>query len=290
MQLDFFNHSHSVSLRNDVILALQRCDAPAAQLALATLGQHSPGDDCLLALQQLIVVLAERTQAAFQTHAALRTERLVLQNTTTPAALQSFGPAEAAPWLRQRWQELATRAAALPFRAEHLEDHAAPLWLQARQWQAGADAVTQIESWRRIPAPLSWMLQARLKLHGLQANWGLLAELAWLAPRRLETVIQLTAEPILQTLVRKFEENYEGAGTADDLAWLPAWVLTERPALAPALTQAQASQYTPPEQAMRVMLELLGLERQGRQRDLIEQRKTLRELNAALYRTYMSTR
>lgn len=290
MQLDFFNDSHSVNLRNDVILALQRCDVSAAQLAWETLGQHYPGDDCLLALQQLIVALAERSQAAFQNHAALCTERLALQNTTTPAALQSFGHTEAAPWLRQRWRELATRAAALPFRAEHQEDHAAPLWLQARQWQAGADAVAQIESWRRIPVPLSWMLQARLQLQGLQANWGLLAELAWLAPRRLEIVVQQTDEPILQTLVRKFEESYEGAGTADDLAWLPAWVLTERPALAAALRQAQTGQHSAPEQAMRVMLELLGLERQGRQRDLIEQRKTLRGLSTALYSAYISTR
>ena len=41
---------------------------------------------------------------------------------------------------------------------------------------------------------------------------------------------------------------------------------------------------------MRVMLELLGLERQGRQRDLIELRKTLRGLNGALYAAYMATR
>ncbi len=290
MQLDFFNDSHSVSLRNDVILALQRCDVSAAQQARATLGQHHPGDDCLPTLQQLIVALTGRSQAAFQNHAALGTERLALQEATTPAALQNFGHTDGACWLRQRWQELAVRASALPFRAEHPDDHAAPLWLQAGQWQTGADAVAQIESWRRIPAPLSWMLQARLQLQGLQANWGLLAELAWLTPRRLANVVQQTAEPILQTLVRKFEENYEGAGTDDDLAWLPAWVLTERPALAAALTQAQAGQHSAPEQAMRVMLELLGLERQGRQRDLIEQRKTLRGLNAALYSAYMSTR
>ena len=290
MQLDFFNDSHNVSLRNDVILALQRGDVSAAQHAWETLDKHHPQDDCLVGLLLLIVALAERTPAPFQSHAALRTKRLALIDKTTPAALHSLGHATAVPWLQQRWQELAERAAALPFRAGHDEDHAAPLWLQARQWQAAADAVARIESWRRIPAPLSWMLQARLQLQGLLPNWGLLAELAWLAPRRLETVVQHTGEPILQALVRKFEENFEGAGDADDLAWLPAWVLTERPALAPALTQAQASQHTPPEQAMRVMLELLDLERQGRQREVIDQRKTLRGLNGALYAAYMATR
>ena len=34
-------------------------------------------------------------------------------------------------------------------------DHAAPLWLRAGDWQAAADAVGRIESWRRMPAPRS---------------------------------------------------------------------------------------------------------------------------------------
>jgi len=41
---------------------------------------------------------------------------------------------------------------------------------------------------------------------------------------------------------------------------------------------------------MRVLLELLGLERQGRQRDVIERRKTLRGLHAGLYAAYMASR
>lgn len=290
MQLDFFNDSHSVTLRNDVILALQRCDVPAAEQAWETLAKHHPDDDCLADLLRLTVALSERTPAPFQAHADLRSARLALQDHTTPAALHSLGATEATLWLRQRWQELAERAAPLPYRAEHLDEHAAPLCLAARQWQAAMDAVSKIESWRRIPAPLSWMLQARLQLQGLQANWGLLAELAWLAPRRLEAVVQQTSEPILHTLVRKFEAHFEGAGESHDLAWFPAWVLTERPALAPALTQAQASQHTRPEQAMRVMVELLGLEHQGRQREVIERRKTLRGLHGSLYAAYMATR
>jgi hypothetical protein len=290
MQLDFFNDSQSVTLRNDVILALQRCDVPAAEQAWDTLAKHHPDDDCLADLLLLTGVLAQRTPVLLQTHADLRSQRLALQNNTTPAARHSLGATEAAPWLRQRWQELAERAASLPFRAEHVDDHAAPLWLAACQWQAAIDVVSKIESWRRIPAPLSWMLRARLQLQGLQANWGLLAELAWLAPRRLDTVVQQTTEPLLNTLVRKFEAHFEGAGDAEDLAWFPAWVLTERPALAPVLAQALASQHTKPEQAMRAMVELLGLEHQGRQREVIAHRKTLRGLHASVYAAYMATR
>ena len=56
------------------------------------------------------------------------------------------------------------------------------------------------------------------------------------------------------------------------------------------LTQAQASQHRPPEQAMRGLLVMLGLERQGRQRELIEHRKALRVLSGALYGLYMARR
>lgn len=290
MQFDFFTGNHSAILRNDVILALEQCDVPAAQKAWETLTRHDPHDDGAAPLLLLIVSLAERTSTPFQLHAELRAARLELQCKISPAAMAGMGDREATAWLHQRWQELAKRAASLAFCAGQADDHAAPLWLQGRQWQAAADAVASIESWRRIPVPLSWMLLARLQLQGLQTNWGLLAELAWMAPRRLEAVLQQTTDPILQALAGKFEESFEGVGDADDLAWFPAWVLTERAALAPALTQALASQYTQAEQAMRTMIELLGLERQGRQREVIEHRKTLRNLHGGLYAAYMATR
>jgi len=290
MQFDFFNDNQSVALRNDVILALEKFDAPAAQQAWKALTGHDPHDAAAVPLLLVIVSLHESTTTPFQSHADLHAACHEMQNKISPAALAGMGTAAANVWLNARWQALATRAAALAYRTEHPNEHAAPLWLQTQQWQAAADAVALIESWRRIPAPLSWMLHARLQLQGLQANWGLLAELAWLAPQRLERVVQQTAEPILQALVRQFEARFEEAGDADDLAWFPAWVLTERPALAPALTQAQASRHTQPEQAMRIMIELLGLERQGRQREVLAHRKTLRELNGALYAAYMATR
>jgi hypothetical protein len=290
MQFDFFNDNQSVALRNDVILALEKHDASTAQQAWETLTRHDPHDATAVPLLLLIVHVVESTPTPFQSHADLRTACLALQNEITPAALIGMGTAAANVWLNTRWLALAARAKALPYQSRHPGEHAAPLWLQTREWQTAADAVAQIASWQRIPAPLSWMLHARLQLQGLQANWGLLAELAWLAPQRLERVVQQTAEPILQTLVRAFEERFEGAGDADDLVWFPAWVLTERPALAPALTQAQASQHTKAEQAMRLMIALLGLERQGRQREVLEHRKALRGLNSALYAAYMATR
>jgi hypothetical protein len=238
----------------------------------------------------LVTALAERTSVPLASHETLARERHALHQTLAPAAQSTMGAVDAAAWLRVRWQELAQRAARLPYQPERPEDHAAPLWLCAADWQAAADAVVGIASWRRIPAPLAWMLQARLHLLGLQASWPLLAELAWLAPERLDAVAKAVADPMLQALRLKFEQGFDGDGDLGDLAWFPAWVLIEKPALAPALTQAQASQHRPPEQAMRLLLVLLGLERQGRQNELIEHRKALRGLHASLYASYLAKR
>lgn len=290
MQFDFFNDNQDVCLRNDVILALEQCDVATALLAWQALKTQFPQDDCLGSLQVLIDALEQRSPAPFAEHTALQQARQRLQDQIEPAAQRNLGKSAAALWLRARWQELAERAAALPYHPDHKEDHAASLWLRAGNWQAAADAVARIESWRRIPAPLAWMLQARLALQGLQPNWGLLAELAWLSPARLEAVITQRPDPLLQPLLTRFGQGFEGAGDVTDLAWFPAWVLTERPSLAPRLAQAQAGQHSAPEQAMRLMLELLGLEHQGRHHDVIERRKTLRGLHASLYAAYMTTR
>jgi hypothetical protein len=289
-QFDFFTENHGVSLRNDVILAIEQADVPLARSALQILCKNYPQDDCLGELQLLIDSVQARTSALFGCHEALRSARLALQTQMTPAAQRALGERSAASWLRIRWGELAERAALLAFRPDQVQDHAAPLWLLAQQWQTAADAVAKIESWRRIPAPLAWMLQARLALQGLQTNWGLLAELAWLKPALLAEVIKLSPDLILQSMVNRFEQNFEGVGDDRDLAWFPAWVLIERPHLASALTLAQASGYSESEQAMRVLIELLGLERQGRQRDLVERRQTLRNLNSVLYAAYMEKR
>lgn len=295
MQADFFSADHSVAYRNDVILALEQDDASAAQLAWNALDQHCPADDCLPALRVLIEALGAQSHAVFQDHAALNLARQALQNDISPAARRGMGVA-ATTWLCKRWKQLALRAAALAYRADHCEDHAAPLWLCAGEWQAAAEAAASIASWRRIPAPLSWMLHAQLRLHGVQPYWGLLAELAWLSPSRLRRVVQDSADPILLSWVQKFEQKFEVCGEVgadgglSDLAWFPAWLLTERSDWAAHLTRAQASQNTPPEQAMCALLELLGLEHQGRHHDVIARRKSLRDLNLPLYAAYMASR
>lgn len=141
-------------------------------------------------------------------------------------------------------------------------------------------------SWRRMPVPLAWMAQARYRLQGLDSTWPLLAELAWLAPARLVGITQALQDPLLQ----RFEQDVDLASSQHPLAWLPAWLLIDQPALLERLRDARTGQDSLPERTFRSLVELLGLERQGRQAELINHRKRLRDAQPALFEAYLRRR
>ena len=143
----------------------------------------------------------------------MRDARQTLQETVRVAAQRTFGEPAAAVWIAASWQDLARRAGSLPFDARYPLDHAAALWLRAGAWDNAAQAVASIESWRRIPVPLAWMAEARLKLLGLRATWPLLAELGWLSPALLGEVAQRSEDPLLTQLMRSFEANFDPTST-----------------------------------------------------------------------------
>lgn len=289
MQLDIFSDSRDVMLRNEVLHALERHDAAAAGSAWQALHDEFPHDDALAALAVLIGALDAHGSAAFESHDALREARQRLRAEVVPAAQRLFG-ADAAAWLAPLWRDAARRAARLPFRAACSDDHAALLWLLGGDWPAAAGAVAGIESWRRIPAPLGWMAEARHRIDGLDAVWPLLAELAWLAPARFGELAARLADASLDKLLRRFDASFEGDGGSADLAWWPAWALTEKAGLARLMGAAEPCRDEAPEQAARLLVMLLGLERQGRHHELIERRKSLRDLHPGLWRAYMKTR
>lgn len=288
MQLDIFENSHDVMLRNDVVQALEQRNAAGARDACERLAQEYPADESLKALRALVAALGSNRDP-IGTHLALEQARQAVEQ-LQPMAQRIFGPEGGLRWLAPLWEETALRAAALPFRADHAQDHAASLWLRARNWKAAAQAVATIESWRRIPAPLAWMTEARLQMLGLQATWPLIVELGCLSPARLNDLLHRSEDPLLSLLARRFQANFEGTGDADDAAWFAAWVLTERPDVAKHMAAAQPGQHSAAERAFRVLIELLGLEHQGRQRDIVERRKVLRDLHPSLYMAYLKTR
>ncbi|TFE36442.1 hypothetical protein E2553_42570 [Paraburkholderia dipogonis] len=290
MQLDIFNDSRDVMLRNDVMSALQQYDAAGARRALQALANEFPDDDALVYFGPIVNALEGRSTAPFGRHEAALQACQALSHEVQPAVARAFPGQSGATWLAPLWAELAGRAAALPFRADHADAHAAPLFLLAGRWAEASEAISCIASWRRIPAPLCWMTEARYRLDGLDAAWPLLVELAWLSPSRFDQLLSRLDDACVNRLRRAFDTSFDGAGDIDDLAWFPAWVLTDKTGLARLFRLAEPSRQNGPERAAKVMLGLLSLERQGRHHELLETRRELQALNGALYAAYMKTR
>ncbi len=287
MQLDIFDHSRDVILRNAATDALRTRDAAASTLAIAKLASEYPNDRLLPALDTLNQRLMLPVAASLDRESA----RGILRQTedAMAAARRVFGN-KAEAWLSPLWREIAAAIADLPFDPTDESLHGAPLLLRAGQWAQASAQVERIPAWRRQPAPLSWKVEAECRIAGLDATWQLLAELAWLAPRRAAALSPRLADPELTPLLRRFDADFEGEGTEADFAWFPAWALIPAPHLATAMRLAHRGADTPPERGAWQLLGLLSLERQGRQTDLIEGRRKLRALHPHLFDLYMRTR
>lgn len=288
MQLDIFEHSRDVVLRNAVIDALRERDAGACERSLAALAAEYGSDPLLPAFR----LLCEKLHSPIPRPLARDAAAALLRETegaVATAANAAFGTA-AKLWLAPLWSDLAAAIAGYPFESAEEALHAAPLLLRAERW---ADAVVQIEgiaSWRRQPAPLAWMIEARSRLAGFDAIWPLLAELAWMAPQRAQALVPLLGLPELDRLVRGFDAEFEAEDTADDFAWFPAWALIADGTLRQGLRLAQDGANTRPERCARLVAGVLALERQGRHAELVASRRKLRETHPLLFVRYMQGR
>ena len=288
MQLDIFNDSHDIMLQNDVIAALKQRDTQSGRQALATLATEYPAHALLTPMAKLLDTLT-MPNTPFADHDAAAGVVHEMETVVTPAAHAVFGANAAATWLAPIWHLLAEREACLPFQATQPKTHAAWPYLQGGEGAAAEAAVKSIASWRRIPATLSWMAQARCKQHGLLPAWPLLLELAWIDAAAFDDLAHRLDEPSLPKLLREFDYAMDSDGTPDR-AWFPAWLLTALPELATVFRDTQPGGNKPPERAARLVAELLALEKQGRHTDLVAQRKRLRDAHEGLYRLYMASR
>ena len=289
-QLDIFADSRDRVLLNTVADALMQGGGEPAHAALAALRGEFPDDRHLGPATLLIDALDVEALAGdspVADAAAALAARSTIDTLLHDAARTVLGREAAPHWLTIRWLAVARRARALPFDPACTEAHAAALWLQGRAWAEAAEAVRGIESWRRKPQPLAWMAQATWQLSGPDSAWPLLAELAWLAPQRLQPLLALLPDPRLHKLLRKFEGAFD---TAPDWAWWPAWLLVEQPLLADPLGHAQTAAEAAPERGFKLVLSLLRLERQGQHAAIVAQRQRLQALHPALFAIYMNTR
>ena len=288
MQLDIFEHSRDVVLRNAAIDALRQRDAGACERSLAALAAEYGSDPLLPAVRLLCEKLNSPIPRPIARDAAIALLRET-EGAVATAANNVFGKA-AQEWLAPLWSDLAAAIAGYPFDSGQETLHAAPLLLLAERWSDAVALIESIASWRRQPAPLAWMIEARSRIAGFDVIWPLLAELAWMAPPRAQALAPRLSLPGLDRLVRGFDAEFEADGTPDDFAWFPAWALIADGSLREGLRLAQDGANTRSEVCARIVLGLLSLERQGRHAEIVESRRKLREAHSALFARYMRDR
>ena len=288
MQLDLFTHGRDIMLQNDVIAALRVRDAAAVRQAFAAFAAEFPHHEMLAPLTTLLNTVDTPAQR-FADHDGAAAARHTVTTAVAPAAHTVFGNKDAAAWLAPLWLSLANAAAGLPFNAAKPDTHAACLLLQSGDWAAAEAAIAGIASWRRMPATLAWMAEARFYQGGLERAWPLLLELAWIDASTFSRVARQLQAPALHKLLKDFVLAFEEDDDPDP-AWFPAWLLIATPAMASVMRETQTCNNHAPEQTARLIMALLILEKQGRHADLVAQRKRLRHLHAALYAIYMASR
>jgi hypothetical protein len=287
MQLDLFEHSRDVTMRNEAIEAARAYSSGTLSAAIKMLASECPGDPVLPVLEKLLQRLSIALAPGLARAAALGILRLTEQS--VPAAQRVFGNAAEA-WLAPLWAELAGAIANLAFDPSCQTLHSAPLLLRAGRWTEASTSVATIASWRRQPAPLAWKIEAVFRISGLSAAWPLLSELSWMDPAIAATLVATLQSPDLNGLVRRFDAEFEGDGEPGDFAWFPAWALIAEPRWAAATRLAQHGANTQAERCAWQLLNLLALERQGRHAELIEGRRKLRDSNQGLFEFYMRSR
>jgi|APHig6443717497_1056834.scaffolds.fasta_scaffold39347_2 hypothetical protein len=285
-QLDLFEDSRNVLLNNAVLKAFAAYDTDAATLAVAALHKEFPQHHDLPSHHQLIEQLSNFRRELQPNGLATRHQQLT--QTLLPLARQLFGSAQAKVWARPLWAGLAQTAAALDYDNAHPEIHAAALWLAADAPGNARSAIEKIPSWRRIPAPLAWMSEIEIRHGAPETWWPLLAELAWLEPERLESLLVTTPVAVNRQKAR-FLAEFENNGEHHDLAWFPAWLLIHHSELRDLLRPAQSAQ-SEPAQAFHLLLDLLHLEKTGQQATQISQRAKLRALAPDLFADFMRSR
>jgi len=288
MQLDIFEHSRNVVLRNAAIDALRARDTVGCAQAVAALAAEYGADPLLPAFGLLCEKLDSPIPKPIPREAAIAILH-EMDDAVASAAHAVFGKAVQA-WLSPLCAELAGSIADYPFDSGYESLHAAPLLLRAGRWLDAAACIERIASWRRQPAPLAWMIKARCRIAGFDSIWPLLSELAWMAPRRAQVLASQLDLPALDQLLRDFDAEFEGDGTPDDFAWFPAWALIADSRLGEGLRLAQAGANSRSEYCARIVLGLLLFERQGRHADLVDGRRKLREVHPALFARYMQGR
>jgi len=290
MQLDIFEHSRDVMLRNAVVEALEQRNVDGSARAIGALAREYADDRLCAPASLLLEQLRSPITGTLSTDTAIGILQKIEGDVADAARTVFMRDAQA--WMMPIWIDLAQAIGHFPFDPHRESLHAAPLLLRIGEWRKAAACVEKIPSWFRQSIPLAWMVEARCRMAGLTETWPLIAELAWMSPPRAQAIVLRLAltQFDLNTRIRRFDTEFEGEDTPDDFAWFPAWALIADPRLSEPLRLARSGTDTPPERTTHLVLSLLHFERQGRHAELVAGRKKLREAHASLFAFYMQSR
>ena len=155
-----FEDSRNVILRNDVIAALSQRDAVACEGAIAVLAAEYADDLRLPAFRLLCETLRSGLPVPLGREAAGAIVQNYDDGAVAVAAREVFGQ-DAQDWLSPLWEKFAKAIAGYPFDPGCGTLHAAPALLRGGHWDAAMACIEGIVSWRRQPAPLAWMIEAK---------------------------------------------------------------------------------------------------------------------------------
>lgn len=302
MQLDIFEHSRPVTLSNAVIAAFAKHDLIAAEAAIIVLSDEFPDEELLSVYDLLFDQLKDFSlgidskQVAVPVAQQLAACRQQLVELILPIAGKLLDQSRLHAWARPLWRQLALAATPLAFSMLDNDCHAALFWQAAGDIAEARTAIERIPGWRNIAEPLAWMCEIELKHGTPEIYWPLLAELAWLAPNRLENLLE-QAPTAVDAWYQRFSSNFENhsddpdlaCDLACDLAWFPAWLLIMAPALGELLRPCQFAT-TRPAEACEQLRNLIQLEKTGPQAKLMTTRAKLRTLSPELFALYLRRR
>ncbi len=287
IQLDIFDDSVETMLLNDVVSTLSRLSFHEAERAITELSAKYPGNTEIFSAQTLMMLCG--FPGVISSHEALNKAVAYVEEQFMPAADRLFGGA-AKQWLRRHvWHELALIVSDLPYSNTCPTAHSAAVWIRAEEWENAIQSTQSISGWRKLPAPLQWMVIAKIRTGALSEAWPFLMELAWMAPVTFAEAVRTVHEPVLLRLMDDFEASFEDSDDSQ-LSWFPALAITASPAVLERVREAEPAKVTTATRAFDCVRNLLILERQGRQSEITKERALLRSLNSALFVRYMRTR
>ncbi|MDR3221438.1 MAG: hypothetical protein LBU46_05435 [Candidatus Accumulibacter sp.] len=287
MQLDLFRDSRDTQLRNEAVDALRRRDGNALRQAIDGLRAEYPNDYSLADFDLIAADLSEDVHAASPARIAAWLTHIDAQ--LWPALRRLFGEDSALRWLEPLFKGLAACAATRTFQREHALTHAGALFLRGNDLAAARAAVGGIPSWRRIPEPLSWMTEIAWRENSPAEYWPLSAELAWIAPSLLDSVLSRAAPDAVRRLYGAFLSEFEADGESNAPAWFPAWLLVEHSELLEYFRPLDPHP-SHPARCTALLVSLLTGERHGLSPIVVEQRLKLRALAPRLFTRYMALR